>query len=120
MQTIKEKAEALALAAGMQFDSRYNHWICPRGQFEGEEWFAPYYWNLTMNGEGETIFADTEEDADETPGADLFHVDAEESDAFDIVCGRWILVRKDSQGFVIVTDHETREEAEKRFADWLR
>jgi len=100
----------------MQFDNRYSHWIAPRGKFEGEQWYAPYYHDCLMNGDGESA-CDAPEDSDAT--ADLFHVDAEESDAFGIECGRWILIRCDSQGFVMVTDHATREEAETRARQWF-
>ena len=117
MDTIKAKAEGLARDAGMQFDSRYDHWVAARGKFEGEEWYAPYYWDAVLNGDGETIYC--VEDVTQDISGDLFQVSAEESEAFDIECGRWILVRNDSQGFVMVTDHATREEAENKFNLWI-
>ena len=108
------KAQTMAADAGMQFDPRYSYWVAARGKFEGEPWYAPYYWNCLLEGDGESLL---HEECDAT--ADLFQVDGDESEAFDIECGRWILIRCDSQGFVMVTDHESREAAEKAAQAWF-
>lgn len=115
MKTLKDKAEALARDAGMQFDSRYGYWVSACGKFEGEEWYAPYYWDCVMEGAGETISGSDEE----CPPASLFVVAGEESDAFDIKCGGCVLVREDPQGFVLVTIHASRETAEARYRQWI-
>jgi hypothetical protein len=117
METLKDKAEALARDAGMQFDSRYSHWVSARGQFEGQQWYAPYYWECALNGDGETLWSDEGVVCDIT--ADLFTVDGDESETFDLKCGSWILVRQDSNGFVMVTHHDTREGAEFAFRGWI-
>ena len=66
------------------------------GKFEGEEPATPYYYDLSLNGEGESL--DSSEDGD---GADLFHVEDDERAAFgfdaDVTA---FLLEWDSQGFV--------------------
>ena len=59
------------------------------------------------------------EDDDSGPGADLLKIDSEESEAFGLQCGHWVLVRQDSQGFVLVTVHESRDAAEARYHQWI-
>lgn len=111
------KAQTQAVEAGMQYDSRYDHWLSPRGKFEGEQWWAPYFWDAVLNGDGETFYL--QEDVTQDISGDLFHVTAEEAEAFDMRPGSWVLVRCDSQGFVMVTNHATREEAKNKFDLWL-
>lgn len=111
------QAQTMAADAGMQFDPRYSHWIAPRGKFEGEQWYAPYFWNMTLEGGGaETLYPDS---GMEDVCGELFQVSGEESEAFGLTCLSWILVREDSQGFVMVTNHATRDEAEAKFKSWI-
>lgn len=91
------------------------------GKFEGETPASEYFWEQTMNGDGETVYAEVPAEECECecwPQAELFHIDAEESEAFDLPIGHWYLVREDSQGFVIGSVHETREQAERSFRKW--
>jgi hypothetical protein len=109
------KAQTLAADAGMQFYPRYSHWVAARGQFEGQQWWAPYYWDCVMEGDGETLCGDQEE----CTTAELFTVDADESEAFGIDCGATVMVRQDSQGFVLCTVHASHDEAEKIYRSWI-
>lgn len=125
VESIKYEAERTAREAGFTKDAVHvmpdgsDGWRSPRGQFEGEQWYAPYYWAQILDGAGDDIYpVDAEEDDDPTPGS-LLKIDSDESEAFGLECGHWILVRQDSQGFVLVTIHETREEAEKKYRDWM-
>jgi hypothetical protein len=90
------------------------------GKFEGESPATEYFYEQMLNGDGEAIFPYGEDDIDSDAGycATLFQVSAEEADAFGLECGSWFLLREDSQGFAIGTEHETRDEAEHRFNEW--
>jgi hypothetical protein len=117
--TVQSDAEELAREAGMQFDSRYMHWVSARGKFENEQWYAPYYYDHVLNGAADEIYpADMAEGDDCAPGS-LLAIDAEEAEAFNLECGHWILVREDPQGFVYVTVHPTRDEAEAKYRNWI-
>jgi hypothetical protein len=89
------------------------------GKFEGEGPETEYYYELMLEGEGETVFGSVEYEDESAAEAALFHVNAEESEAFDLSIGHWFLLVEDSQGFVIGSCHESREEAEKAFRNWL-
>lgn len=97
------------------------------GKFEGEGPEAEYFYEQMLNGDGERIYAysgdddQTEQDFQDTEGAsaELFQVSADESEAFDLPIGHWVLLREDSAGFVFCTTHETREAAEQKFRQWL-
>lgn len=99
--------------------SKYVAHLSP-GKFEAEPPATEYFYEQMMNGDGEAIFPPGEDDADSEPGycATLFHISAEEEAAFALTCGHWFLLREDSQGFAIGTEHATRAEAEQRFNDW--
>src|SRR5262245_47221600 len=114
---LKTRAEYLAREAGMQFDARYSHWVAARGKFEGEQWYAPYYWDQTLNGDGDRIFPDDSDEFD-TCGS-IFETTADECEVFEFDQGTVILVREDSQGFVFVTSHKSRDEAEAKFREWI-
>lgn len=113
--SVQTDAEELARDAGMQFDYRYMYWISPRGKFEGQDWYAPYYWDHVMNGAADEIYGEAE---DCLPGS-LLKIDAEEAEAFNLECGHWVLIREDSQGFVYVTIHESRDAAEAKYLAWV-
>jgi hypothetical protein len=92
------------------------------GKFEGESPATEYFYELMLNSEGETLFADSGEDyrnEQDDACAELFHINAEEAEAFDLPIGHWFLLCQDSQGFVMGSSHESREAAEKAFAAWL-
>lgn len=84
------------------------------GKFEGENPATEYFYGLMLDGDGETIYP--AEDSDFR--ADIFTVDADEAEAFGLPIGSVYMIREDSQGFAIGSSHPTREDAEKRFADW--
>lgn len=86
------------------------------GKFELESPATEYFYEQMCNGDGELVFADDCTDA--TCGT-LFEVSAEEAEAFDYECGAWFLLREDSQGFAIGSIHATRDEAEKKFNQWI-
>jgi hypothetical protein len=98
--------------------TKYTRHLNP-GKFEGETAATEYFYELEMEGgDGEHLF--TEQDSDDcTPVAELFHIDAEEAEAFDLPIGHWFLLVEDSQGFVSGSSHESREAAEKAFRAWL-
>ena len=80
------------------------------GKFEGETGLANWYWHCVMNGDGE----------DHAPVWDgltytLFTVDYEESQAWpeEIKIGDTVVIWEDSQGFVNMVAHPTREQALK-------
>ena len=67
-------------------------------KYECECVWVPYYWELTLDGEGEDEF-----DEDGESMATRFVVDYEEAEAFGLECGATVEVFEDSQGFVIGT-----------------
>lgn len=83
------------------------------GKFEGEPVFAPYYWDQAMEGNSEFIYPDgcNQEDVEDSNFFDCFGVNAEESDAFDLPIGTVVLIREDSQGFVIAHTEPDMESA---------
>jgi hypothetical protein len=86
------------------------------GKFEGESAATEYFYEQALNGDGETIHEDIDDGEGST--ADLFQIDVEEAEAFDLPLHHWFLLREDSQGFAIGSVHETREAAEERFMQW--
>jgi hypothetical protein len=96
------------------------------GKFEGEPPQTGYYWEQMLNGDGETIYAyggdddQTEADFADTDEAcaDLFQVDAEESEAFGLPIGSWQMLWSDSLGFAYSQNFPTREAAEDEFNSW--
>jgi hypothetical protein len=98
------------------------------GKFEGETAATEYFYEQSLEGDGDTIYAEIpiadgpddfiyDEDA---PIATIFHLTSEEIEAFDLpITRRWFLLREDSQGFVYGTCHLSRENAEAKFRDWL-
>jgi hypothetical protein len=79
------------------------------GKFEGESPATEYFYEQMMNGDGETIYADYETNEydekeyneEDGPHAELFHINAEESEAFNLPIGFWFMLTEDSQGFVM-------------------
>ena len=92
--------------------SKYDRCKHP-GKFEGCEPYAEYYWEQALDGCSEDI-------GDGETSVDLFQVDAEESEAFELPCGGWVWVAEDSQGFVVAEGpFESRERAEEIANLWL-
>lgn len=93
------------------------------GKFVGETAATEYFWEQMLNGDGETIFADQtcEENLDYEPidSAEIFFINADESEAFDLPIGHVFMVREDGQGFVYGSVHAKRSEAEAKFRNWL-
>ena len=90
------------------------------GRFEGEKPETAYYWEQVMEfGDGEPIYVSYEDEGDPDEDFhgitfDLFEVDADESEAFDLGIGDYLLLWTDSQGFIMTHTFDTRGEAE----DW--
>lgn len=101
--------------------TKYTRHLSP-GKFEGESPATEYYWEQMMDGDGETICSSEVFEPDEEHDdvmAELFRIDSEESEAFDLPIGHWFLLREDSQGFILGSVHATREAAEQRFRAWI-
>jgi hypothetical protein len=95
------------------------------GKFEGESPETEYFYEQMLDSSGgETMYAPQTDDEmegdydDQTPCAEVFQIDADESDAFDLPIGHWFLLCTDSQGFVYGSVHPTREAAERAFNEW--
>jgi len=52
--------------------------VAPLGKFEGEPWYAVYYYDAMLNGDGEPMYAG------EQCLGDLFEVTSEEREAFGL------------------------------------
>lgn len=80
--------------------------VASSGKFEGEPWYAPYYWDAALNGDGENIGGDDE------PFATRIEVTRAERTAFsladDVVS---VLLWESDQGFVQLL-RETKGERE--------
>lgn len=94
----------------------YQNMVKGPGKFEGETAATPYYYELVMNGDGETwMYCD---DMDEgVIGADLFEVSADEEELFGLPIGSWVAIREDSQGFAYLHTAATRTELESILDD---
>jgi hypothetical protein len=89
------------------------------GKFEGETAATEYYYELSLDSDGETIYGTVDYEDESAQIAELFHINAEEAEAFDLPIGHWFLLVEDSQGFVTGSCHKSRQAAEKAFAAWL-
>lgn len=98
--------------------SKYTAHTSP-GKFEGESAATEYFYEQMLNGDGETIYADGDPSADSSLAAEVFQIDADEADAFDLPVGHWFLLREDSNGFSYGSAHKTREAAERTFNKWV-
>lgn len=84
------------------------------GKFEGEPLWVPYFYDQSMNGDGVTI------DLDESWGSSIeaFQVDAEESEAFNLPIGSWIVLEFCSNGFVFGHQAPIECTIESQVRDW--
>jgi hypothetical protein len=89
------------------------------GKFEGETAATEYFHEQMLNGDGETIYVNYDNEFNDGPVAETFHVNAEESEAFDLPIGSTFMICGDSQGFVYGSIHANRAEAEAKFKSWL-
>ncbi len=89
------------------------------GKFEAEPPHTQYYWEQVMDGDGETIASDIDGSSEFAQFADLFQADAEESEAFGLNIGDWVIVWEDSSGFAYSRVASTREAAEVQWRAWL-
>jgi hypothetical protein len=119
-KALKKAAELSARQAGFTKDAVHvmpdgsDGWRSSPGKFEGEQWYAPYYYDVASCGDGESL--NVLEDS--SYSGDLIRVNADESEVFGLQCGHCVLVREDSQGFVMVTVHASTREAETKFNTW--
>lgn len=100
--------------------SKYTAHLHP-GKFEGETAATEYFYEQMLNGDGETICADNGDEGHDyefIASAELFHINAEEAEAFNLTIGHWFLLREDSQGFAYGSEHPSRQAAEHKFNEW--
>jgi len=90
------------------------------GKFEGESPATEYFFAAMMDGDGENIYPSDIEDTDEEDAryATVFHVDAEEAEAFDLPMSSVFMLREDSQGFVFGSSHADTDAAQSRLDSW--
>ena len=88
------------------------------GKFEGEQPETEYFYDLMLEGDGETLFPDIDGDICAN-SAEVFHINADEAEAFNLPIGHYFLLREDSQGFVYGSIHASRTEAEAKFQSWI-
>lgn len=98
--------------------SKYTAHLHP-GKFEGETAATEYFHEQMLNGDGETIYVDDDNEFNDGPVAETFHVNADEAEAFDLPIGSTFMICGDSQGFVYGSVHAGRQEAEAKFKTWL-
>lgn len=85
------------------------------GKFEGEQPETAYFYEICLlNSDGESLVVESDMDY----SADLFIVDGEESDAFDLDCGSVFVLVENSDGFVFGRGFSTETEAREWFSEW--
>lgn len=84
---------------------KYRAEVQRPGKFEGSAPYAPYFYDAMGNGESHYVGGDPEtgEGAEEY---EVFQVDAEESEAFDLPIGAYVVTFEDSQGFFYADVYE--------------
>jgi hypothetical protein len=104
--------------------SKYTAHLHP-GKFEGETNGATeYFCEQMLNGDGETFdpipLAEGPDDytCEDSLIGTLFHINAEEAEAFNLTIGNWFLLCEDSQGFANGSVHPSRQAAEHKFNEW--
>jgi hypothetical protein len=60
-----------------------------------------------------------DDNLEDLPNAELFMIQGDEPEAFDLPRGSWFMLREDSQGFIYGSVHTTRGDAEAKFKSWL-
>lgn len=93
--------------------ARYRELVSRPGAFELEPVWTPYYWELSLDGDGEihAFYADDDPDCECEPVVEFveFVVDYDESRALDIELGSHVLLWTDSQGFILARAFEDRD-----------
>lgn len=94
------------------------------GKFEGEPPETAYYYEQWLNGDGDAIFPLASDDLDNPdmgPEYTIFQVDANESEAFNLGCGSYVVLWEDSQGFVMLhSGFESHYDAEHWINDHIK
>lgn len=83
----------------MKTRAEYNEMVKGPGKFESEPAWAPYFWELACEGEGETVYS---KDGEEVI-YDWFRINSDDAEIFPEIekyIGKVIHIREDSQGFV--------------------
>lgn len=90
------------------------------GKFEGESPATEYFFNAMLDGDGETIYPSDIEDTDDEDDryATVFHVDADEAEAFELPAGSVYMIREDSQGFALGSSHPNMGSAQRKLDAW--
>lgn len=98
---LRHDAVNAARDAGFQFDGRYSHWIKPRGKFEGEPYWLPYYYNLALDGGADSDPFYNPDSILYCAHADVFTLSPLERAAFDFSDDdAFLLVTYSEQGFI--------------------
>jgi len=105
--------------------AHYQELVQNPGKFEGERPHTPYYYNQWTNGDGESHTYYFEEcdcgvcEPEIRAEFTEFVVDYEESVAFGIPIGSYVVVWEDDQGFAYSSLHIERAAMIEHIEDWL-
>ena len=103
--------------------TKYQEQVKGPGKFEGEPAETTYYWDRMLEGDGDSVarWSDDDPDGECEPVFDgeLFEVDCEESEAFDLPIGSYVVLWTDSQGFTMSKNFETREAVDSWIDSYL-
>ena len=116
MQTVLQRALALAKDAGYgdgtgKWTERVSDLCAAPGKFEGEPWYAPYFYDCALNGDGESLYSPDEDDS--SCLGDILGIDVEEREAFDILQDiQHIALWYSDQGFVLLEELSASRYAE--------
>lgn len=90
----------------MMTKAEYEAMVKNPGKFEGEPAWTPYFWELVMNGDGETVWDEDTYDNEgewEKPLYDKFKVNGDDCEVFpelEAYLGKELHVWEDNLGFV--------------------
>jgi hypothetical protein len=116
MQTVLQRALALAKDAGYgdgtgKWTERISDLRAAPGKFEGEPWYAPYFYYCALDGAGESLYS-PDDDGSSCLG-DILDVADEERTAFDILPDiQHIALWYSDQGFVLLEELSASRHAE--------
>ena len=90
------------------------------GKFEGETSATEYFWELVMNGDGET-WSPNMNDSIYSRRVDVFTVDADEAETWpnEFKIGDTVIIWECPQGFVTLCAYGTRDAAERHVKSWM-
>ena len=93
------------------------------GKFEGEPIETLFYFEQMLDGDGEWVgrWVDPDDETDDEPmfSADLFEVNVEEGEAFNLEHGSYQVLWTDSQGFTMSRNFSTRAAVETWIDSYL-